>query len=46
LIDLLGGSYFEDIDGFISGNQAQSDLNNPNRQVQVVKLMVIITSML
>ncbi|MEZ7498336.1 TonB-dependent receptor [Flavobacterium sp. Arc3] len=35
LLDLLGGSYFEDIDGFYSGNQAQSDLNNPNRQVVV-----------
>lgn len=33
LLDLLGGSYFEDIDGFYSGNQSQSDLNNPNRQV-------------
>jgi hypothetical protein len=33
LIDLLGGSYFEDIDGFYSGAQAQSDVNNPNRQV-------------
>ncbi|SDW14976.1 carboxypeptidase-like regulatory domain-containing protein [Flavobacterium degerlachei] len=33
LLDLLGGAYFEDIDGFYSGNQAQSDLNNPNRQV-------------
>ncbi|MGO4820107.1 MULTISPECIES: carboxypeptidase-like regulatory domain-containing protein [unclassified Flavobacterium] len=35
LIDLLGGAYFEDIDGFYSGNQAQSDLNNPNRTVGV-----------
>lgn len=35
LLDLLGGAYFEDIDGFYSGNQAQSDLNNPNRQVVV-----------
>src|SRR5690606_11444094 len=34
LLDLLGGSYFEDIDGFYSGTQAQSDLNNPNRQVK------------
>ena len=33
LLDLLGGAYFEDIDGFYTGNQAQSDLNNPNRQV-------------
>lgn len=33
LLDLLGGAYFEDIDGFYSGNQAQSDLNNPDRQV-------------
>ncbi|MFT7335122.1 MAG: hypothetical protein ACI9M1_001020 [Porticoccaceae bacterium] len=35
LLDLLGGSYFEDVDGFYSGNQAQSDLNNPNSQVVV-----------
>ncbi|UQD55526.1 carboxypeptidase-like regulatory domain-containing protein [Flavobacterium sp. K5-23] len=35
VLDLLGGGYFEDIDGFYSGNQAQSDLNNPNRQVVV-----------
>jgi hypothetical protein len=35
LLDLLGGAYFEDIDGFYGGNQAQSDLNNPNRQVVV-----------
>lgn len=33
LTDLLGGSYFEDIDVFYNGDQAQSDLNNPNRQV-------------
>ena len=35
VLDLLGGSYFEDIDGFYTGNQSQSDLNNPNRQVVV-----------
>ncbi|WP_316945178.1 hypothetical protein [Flavobacterium sp. ACAM 123] len=35
LLDLLGGAYFEDIDGFYGGNQAESDLNNPNRQVVV-----------
>jgi hypothetical protein len=35
LLDLLGGLYFEDIDGFYTGNQSQSDLNNPNRQVVV-----------
>lgn len=34
LLDLLGGEYFEDIDAFYSGNQAQSDLQNPNRQVK------------
>ena len=33
LIDLLGGAYFEDIDGYYKGSQAQSDLNNPNRKV-------------
>ncbi|CAM2734237.1 hypothetical protein SAMN05444143_101141 [Flavobacterium succinicans] len=33
VVDLLGGSYFEDIDGFYTGDQAQSDLNHPNRQV-------------
>ncbi|MDI5948536.1 carboxypeptidase-like regulatory domain-containing protein [Flavobacterium yafengii] len=35
LLDLLGGSYFEDIDAFYSGNQSQSDLNHLNRQVVV-----------
>lgn len=35
VLDLLGGLYFEDIDAFYKGNQAQSDLNNPNRQVKV-----------
>ncbi|GEL10290.1 Outer membrane receptor proteins, mostly Fe transport [Flavobacterium glycines] len=35
LLDLLGGSFFEDIDGFYSGTQAQSDLNYPNRTVKV-----------
>lgn len=35
VLDLFGGLYFEDIDIFYKGNQAQSDLNNPNRQVKV-----------
>lgn len=35
LLDLLGGAYFVDIDAFYNGNQSQSDLNNPNRQVVV-----------
>jgi len=34
LLDLMGGSYFADIDPFYSGNQSQSDLNNPNRSVK------------
>lgn len=33
LLDLLGGQYFSDIDAFYTGDAAQSDLNNPNRQV-------------
>jgi hypothetical protein len=33
LTDLLGGLYFDDIDVFYNGNQAQSDLNHPGRQV-------------
>jgi hypothetical protein len=33
VLDLLGGQYFLDIDPFFSGNAAQPDLNNPNRQV-------------
>ena len=33
LLDLLGGSYFNDIDPFFEGSQSQSDLNNPNRKV-------------
>lgn len=35
LLDLLGGTYYNDIDPFYMGNQSQSDLNNPNRQVGV-----------
>lgn len=35
LSDLLGGLYFDDVDVFYKGKQAQSDLNNPNRQVVV-----------
>jgi hypothetical protein len=35
VLDLLGGQYFEDIDAFYKGDQAQSDMNNPNRQVKV-----------
>jgi hypothetical protein len=34
LVDLLGGLYFEDVDAFYTGAQAQSDLQNPNRQVK------------
>jgi len=33
LLDLLGGSYYDDIDNFQAGSAQQSDLNNPNRQV-------------
>ena len=33
LLDLLGGQYFLDVDAFYTGDAAQSDLNNPNRQV-------------
>jgi len=35
LTDLLGGSYFLDIDPFYTGSQSQSDLNHPNRSVGV-----------
>ncbi|WP_281231152.1 TonB-dependent receptor [Flavobacterium gelatinilyticum] len=34
LTDLLGGSYFLDIDAFYKGDLAQSDLQNPNREVK------------
>lgn len=33
LLDLLGGSYFLDIDPFYTGDATQSDLNNPSRTV-------------
>ncbi len=33
LLDLMGGQYFSDVDTFYTGDAAQSDLNNPNRQV-------------
>lgn len=35
LLDLLGGTHYDDIDAFYNGDQAQSDLNNPDRQVGV-----------
>lgn len=35
LLDLLGGSGYEDIDPFLTGDARQSDLNNPNRVVGV-----------
>ncbi len=35
VLDLLGGTYFSDTDGFYTGDQAQPDLNNPNRTVGV-----------
>ena len=35
MLDLLGGEYFSDIDPFYTGDQTQSDLNNPNRQIKV-----------
>ncbi|PXY39715.1 TonB-dependent receptor [Flavobacterium cheongpyeongense] len=35
LLDLLGGTYFDDIDSFYKGDQSQSDLKNPDRQVKV-----------
>jgi hypothetical protein len=34
LLDLLGGTYFEDIDSFYKGDQSQSDLKNPDRPVK------------
>ena len=33
LLDLMGGSYFLDVDPFFTGDATQSDLNNPDRQV-------------
>lgn len=35
LTDLLGGAYFEDVDLYYKGNQAQADLNVLNRRVGV-----------
>jgi hypothetical protein len=35
LLDLLGGNYFEDKDSFYKGDQSQSDLKNPDREVKV-----------
>ncbi len=35
VLDLLGGSYFLDIDNFQAGPRAEPDLNNPQRQVGV-----------
>jgi hypothetical protein len=34
LIDLLGGTYFNDVDPFFTGDATQTDLNNPDRQVR------------
>ena len=35
LLDLLGGTHFDDIDTFYKGDQSQSDLKNPDREVKV-----------
>lgn len=35
VLDLLGGNYFLDIDTFQAGSESESDLNNPQRQVNV-----------
>jgi len=35
MLDLLGGSSFTDLDSYASGNQAQNDINNLNRNVKV-----------
>lgn len=35
LLDLLGGAYYNDIDPFYTGAQAQANLDTPNRQVGV-----------
>lgn len=35
LLDLLGGQFFDDVDGFYVGDQAQPDLRNPDRSVRV-----------
>lgn len=34
MLDLLGGTYFTDINTFGKGDQQQSDLNNPDRSVK------------
>ncbi len=33
ILDLLGGNYFLDTDSFQSGDRAEADLNNPQRQI-------------
>ncbi|MFN3967489.1 carboxypeptidase-like regulatory domain-containing protein [Flavobacterium sp.] len=33
LVDLLGGTFFNDVDPFFTGEATQTDLNNPDRQV-------------
>lgn len=35
LLDLLGGKYYEDYDNFQTGDEQQSDLNNPGRTIGV-----------
>lgn len=35
VLDLLGGSFYSDIDPFLAGDGRQSDLNNPDRKVTV-----------
>jgi len=35
VLDLLGGSFYSDIDPFLSGIRQQSDLDNPDRKVVV-----------
>lgn len=35
VLDLLGGSFYSDLDPFLVGERQQSDLDNPNRKVGV-----------
>lgn len=35
MLDLLGGTHWEDIDNFQEGSAQQADLNNPDRQIKV-----------
>ncbi len=39
ILDLLGANYFRDVDNFQAGDQAEADLNNPQREITQLQVL-------